>query len=72
MRVELWRWNGDVASNEYFTPHHINFGNNIRGLRFRQHSVFISPIELFEYLKTHSKEELQRYLQDIEYAYKKE
>lgn len=72
MRVELWRWNSDLNSNEHFAPHHISFGSNIRGLRFKKHSVSISPFELFEYLKTHSKEDLQNYLQDIEYTYKKE
>lgn len=72
MRVELWKWQGDINSEGHFTPYHISFGNNIRGLRIKQNSVFISPSELFEYLRIHSKEELQRYLQDIEYAYKKE
>lgn len=73
MRVEIWKFDGCVNRQNYWTPREIPFGSNIRGLRIRRGSVSIRPEELKRMITSDHPDCLKRiqdWLIDLEHCYK--
>lgn len=69
MRCEERKFSGHITGGYEWVPMVRPFGSNIRGIRIKKGSVFISPEELMQFLEAHNKEQLVRYLNIIDICY---